>query len=201
MTHKAFCYVDESGQDTKGVLFIVAIVTSGQEKEHLRQVCEEIEQASLKGQRKWTKTAYDRRLAYIRQALERPIFAGKLSFAVYRDTQDYATLTVKAIAAALSTKGAAEHDVTVLIDGLPRSQEQVVGLQLRRHGVNAKKVRGLKDENDALIRLADAMCGLVRDALEEQPAMCALFQRGIQAGVLRNLTEETKMPPWVGGTA
>jgi len=65
-----------------------------------------------------------------------------------------------------------------------------VGLQLRRSGVRAKKVRGLKDEADALIRLADAVCGFVRGATEGQPAMRVLFERGMQTGVLRDLSGE-----------
>jgi len=103
--------------------------------------------------------------------LERPIFEGKSNFAVYRDAQDYPALTVQTIARALSATGETDYKVTVFIDGLPRSLERAVGLQLRRSGIRAKKVRGLKDENDALIRLADAVCGLVRGATEEQPAM------------------------------
>lgn len=133
--------------------------------------------------------------------LEEPTLAGRLGFAIYRDAQDYAAVTVETIAAALASESTADCEITVLIDGLPRSLERTVGLQLRRQGVNAKKVRGIKDENDALIRLADAVCGFVRDAMEGQTAMRMLLQRGIQAGVLRNLADETKMPPWLGGTA
>ena len=185
----------------RGELFIVAVVIADQERDQLRQACEDIERHSRKGRRKWVKTKYSRRLAYILQVLERPIFEGKLNFAVYRDVQDYPSATVQTIARALSATGETDYKATILIDGLPRSLERMVGLQLRRLGIRAKKVRGLKDENDALIRLADAVCGLVRGATEGQPAMRALFERGIQRGVLRNLSGERKMPPWLGGTA
>ena len=190
MIQKFFCYVDETGQDTRGELFIVAVVIAGQERNQLRQACEDIERDSRKGRRKWVKTKYSRRLAYIRQVLERPIFEGKLNFAVYRDVQDYPSSTVQTIARALSATGETDYKATILIDGLPRSLERDVGLQLRRSGVRAKKVRGLKDEADALIRLADAICGLVRAAMQGQPAMQALFERAIQAGILRDLSEE-----------
>lgn len=185
----------------RGELFIVAVVIADQERDQLRQACEDIERHSRKGRRKWVKTKHSRRLAYILQVLERPIFEGKLNFAVYRDVQDYPSATVQTIARALSATGETDYKATILIDGLPRSLERMVGLQLRRLGIRAKKVRGLKDENDALIRLADAVCGLVRGATEGQPAMRALFERGIQRGVLRDLSGERKMPPWLGGTA
>ena len=158
MTQKFYCYVDETGQDTLGEIFIVSIVIADYERDLLRQICKDIERHSRKGHRKWAKTSYDRRVAYIRQVLERATFAGKLNFAIYRDTRDYAFVTVQAIARALNATGETDYKVTVLIDGLPRSLERTVGLQLRRLGIRAKKVRGLKDEGDVLIRLADAAC-------------------------------------------
>lgn len=73
MTQKFYCYVDETGQDTRGELFIVTVVVADQERDQLRQACEEIERDSRKGRRKWVKTKYNRRLAYIQQVVERPI--------------------------------------------------------------------------------------------------------------------------------
>ncbi len=46
---RLFCYVDESGQDTKGALFIVSVVITGQERESLIQICEAIERECGKG--------------------------------------------------------------------------------------------------------------------------------------------------------
>ena len=143
-------------------MFTVAVVIAGQDRNQLRLACEDIERYSRKGRRKWVKTTYNRRPAYIRQVLERPIFEGKLNFAVYRDVQNYSSLTVQTIVRALSAAAETAYKATILIDGLPRSLERAIGLQLRQMGIPAKKVRGLKDENDALIRLADAVCGLVR---------------------------------------
>ncbi len=189
MPAKFFCYVDESGQDMRGELFIVSVVISDHEADQLRQICEDIERDSHKGQRKWVKTAYERRLAYMQQVVSHPIFAGKLNFAIYRNSLDYSAMTVQTIGRALSAASETDYKATVFIDGLPRSLEQVVGVQLRQQGINAKKVRGVKkDENEALIRLADAVCGLVRGAFEGQPAMRALFEQGLRAGALRDLS-------------
>ena len=186
---KLYCYVDETGQDTRGGLFIVSVVVTEQEREQFRHVCEAIERDSHKGQRKWIKTTYNRRLAYIRQVLEEPRFWGKLNFAVYHEGRDYTFMTVQAIARALIATGETDYKATVFIDGLPRSLEQSVGLQLRLSGARAKKIKGVKkDENDALIRLADAVCGLVRSAIAGQPEMKALFEQGIRAGVLKDLS-------------
>jgi len=75
-----------------------------------------------------------------------------------------------------------------LIDGLPRAHELQARQHLTRLGVHAKKVRGVKkDENDALIRLADALCGFVRGAIEGQPEMKELFDQAIKSGSVRRL--------------
>jgi len=185
---KLYCYVDETGQDMQGDLFIVSVVVTDQEREQFRQVCEAIERDSHKGQRKCIKTTYNRRLAYIRQVLGEPIFRGKLNFAVYHEGRDYTFMTVQTIARALDATGETDYKATVFIDGLPRSLEQSVGLELRRSGIHAKKVKGIKkDENDALIRLADAVCGFVRSAVEGQSVMRALFEQGIQTEALKDL--------------
>lgn len=39
MAEKVFCYVDESGQDTQGILFIVAIVITSHERDQLYEIC------------------------------------------------------------------------------------------------------------------------------------------------------------------
>lgn len=139
MPAKFFCYADESGQDTRGELFIVSVVISDREADQLRQICEDIERDSHKGQRKWVKTAFNRRLAYMQQVVSHPNFAGKLNFAIYRDSLDYSAMTVQTIVRALSATGETDYKATVFIDGLPRSLERFVGLQLRQQGISAKK--------------------------------------------------------------
>lgn len=79
-----------------------------------------------------------------------------------------------------------EHKITILIDALPRSSETTVGITLRRMGYKTRKVRGIrKDENDAIIRLADALCGLVRESLSGNKKAGELLNRGIKSGHIR----------------
>ena len=49
---KLYCYVDETGQDTKGKLFIISIVLTERERDELEKRIEEIEQKSGKGKLK-----------------------------------------------------------------------------------------------------------------------------------------------------
>ena len=181
--------MDESGQDTRGRLFVVSVVVTDEEREALRQVCERVEQETGKGRVKWIEAPYRRRLAYIQRMLKEPLAKGALCFALYASTKDYSRLTIESIAQSLRRSDESAFEATVLIDGLPRSQERVVGLQLRRMGIPVRKVRGVKkDENEALIRLADAVCGLSRAAFEGQTEMRELFERGVKNGLLRDVS-------------
>ena len=58
---KLYCYVDETGQDTKGDLFLVALVVTGSERDELIREAERIEETSGKGLMKWRKTALSRK--------------------------------------------------------------------------------------------------------------------------------------------
>jgi len=50
------------------------------------------------------------------------------------------------------------YEATIRIDGLPRTQARLATLELRRMGIAGGRVKGVRrDENDALIRLADAI--------------------------------------------
>lgn len=46
---KLYCYVDETGQDTEGDLFVVSLVVTGDERDELLKLCESIEKKSGKG--------------------------------------------------------------------------------------------------------------------------------------------------------
>jgi len=191
MTRKLYCYVDETGQDTQGELFIVSVVVTDWERNRIIQSCEAIEREIGKGRVKWIKTRYDRRLAYIKRILQAPIFRGKLYFAVFRDTRDYLGLTVWTIARAILAQVQEPYKVTVLVDGLPRSREREIGKRLRRLGIRTRKIRGVKkDENDALMRLADAICGFVRAAIEGQQEMKELFEGAVKVDILIDLGQK-----------
>lgn len=126
---------------------------------------------------------------YIQRILDTPLFSGRLTFAIYRDTDDYLTLTVETIARALKRTQTSDCKVTVLIDALPKAHRNIVSNGLRAFGIRTRKVRGVrKDEHDPLIRLADAICGLVRASHEGQDDMKRLLKQGIRKGTIEDLT-------------
>jgi hypothetical protein len=182
---KCYIFVDESGQDTAGRFFIVGIVAVQGPVEPLRRVCEDVEARSGKGARKWSKTALARRSAYVAELLRHAEARGTLWYAVFNGRQDYGACTLEAIAAVLTRLAAA--DATVFVDGLTRAAQQQVGLALRRMGCPVDKVRGREDERDALIRLADALCGFVRAQLDGEAAFAALWDEAARLGAIRRI--------------
>ena len=184
---KLYCYVDESGQDTQGQLFIVVVVIVGEERETLRQICLEIEAHSRKGMRKWAHSNQARRQGYVEALLRHSEFQGKFYYTLHRSTQDYLAATVQTITQALDYFVVSEYKATILIDGLPRSIEREVGRLLRRSGLPVQKVRGVNDESELLIRLADALCGFVRKGEDGNGEMTALLERALSSGWLVEL--------------
>ena len=66
--------------------------------------------------------------------------------------------------------------MTVYVDGLSRADVVVFGKELKALSIKRRKVKGVRrDENNAFIRLADALCGLVRDAREGTPVAVELM--------------------------
>jgi hypothetical protein len=141
---KFFCYIDETGPDTKGELFIVSVVIAAQDRDELLQVCETIEQATGKGRVKWIRAAYRQRLAYMQRVLTHPLCREKLCFAIYHDTTDYLSLTVQTIAKSIIATRETNYQATIFIDGLPRAQERLAGRELHHLGIHTRKVRGVR---------------------------------------------------------
>lgn len=95
-------------------------------------------------------------------------------------------MTAKLAADVLRTSKA--DKAIVYVDGLLKSQVPVFKKHLK-HSVKMKtKVNGVrKDENNAFIRLADAICGLVRDAIQGNEWAEMMLKRLINRGILKEL--------------
>jgi hypothetical protein len=195
LSSKLFCYVDETGQDTLGDLFIVAVIVVPSNREQVRLICEAIERQSGKHRLKWYESSQPVRIAYVRSLLSQLPDDVQLCFAHYQNSLDYLTLTVDAIANTINQSAkqgperTADVKVTALVDGLPRSQERAVGSRLRRRGLRIDKVRGVKrEENDVLLRLADALCGFVRQARTGGAEAQTMLNEAIELGRIKEIS-------------
>ena len=182
-------YVDESGQDTKGKLFVVAIVAV-ENSDEFRQYCESFEASSGKGKVKWRSAEKERRLAYLRTVISGAASLGvTLFYNVSRRTIDYDSATIDGVAKAIRRLKAPGSRVYVYIDGLSKSKCHVYKNRLRRLSCPVRKViRVAKDENEPLVRLADALAGASAELEKYQDSeLSELFSQAEQKGILVSL--------------
>jgi hypothetical protein len=97
---KLHCYVDETGQDTAGKLFIVVVIVLDFDPTGIQALCEQLEKSSGKGKFKWGKAKHELRLRFLRQVFADSRIKGCLRYSVFRDIEDrnFDEATVKAIA-------------------------------------------------------------------------------------------------------
>lgn len=98
---KLFCYVDETGQDTAGTLFVVSVIVVQQDRQELSDLLEAMEAETGKKKTKWIRTKRAFRLAYIERVLRSGRFQGKILYSISEGTKAYREATLMAVAAAI----------------------------------------------------------------------------------------------------
>lgn len=178
---KLYCYVDESGQDTKGKLFLVAVVLKEiNDLALLEKRLEEIEQKTAKRQSKWKKTNKKIKRQYLEELIHVQELKNSIFYAVYQASKEYSKLTSFTIAKAVLAKESRNYTVTIIIDGLNDKEREVVRTELKKLKIRYRKIRGMKDEQSVFLRLADAMAGFLRDVTEGK-AYTKTFMKQLRA--------------------
>jgi hypothetical protein len=175
---KFYCYVDETGQDTKGNLFLVAVVIkeiSGVTR--LERKLEEIEQKTSKKQLKWKKTSNQVKKQYLEELIRIKDIRNSVYYSQYHSSKEYPKLTSLTIAKAILMKDKKDYVVTVIIDGLNDKEREVVRTELKKLKIRYRKIRGMKDEQSVFLRLADAMAGFLRDYTEGESYTVTFMKR------------------------
>jgi len=145
---------------------VVGILVFEKEGKIIEDFLENIERDSYKKNTKWNKSRHEFRKAYIENLFKADIFQEKIFFEIFGDTKKYIELTSFATAKAILKKTKKfEYKATVFVDGFRKKEIEIFSRGLRDLRIKTRKIRGVKkDENNAFIRLVDAICGLVRDA-------------------------------------
>jgi Protein of unknown function (DUF3800) len=185
MSERFYAYVDESGQDTEGRLFVVCVVLveSGARETLLAQL-EALEARSGKGRAKWHRARFDYRRAYAEELANLTLLVRSLFLIRFTRTQRYHEAMAEAAARSIRERGGGDCRVRVVVDGLRREERRRFAGALRRHQVRPDDVRGARDQSDAFIRLADAVCGLMRDAQDGQHWAMQASERLKRRGLL-----------------
>ncbi|QQS61159.1 MAG: DUF3800 domain-containing protein [Candidatus Moraniibacteriota bacterium] len=186
---KLYLYADESGQDTHGKFFVVSAFVTEKERSQLESFLFDIEKKSGKKNSKWNGSKYEFRQIYIEQLLEWKMARYSLFFGVFKDTVQYIDLTSLLCAKAILKKSKGKpYKATLFIDGFKKKEVDIFKKGLRDLHIHARKIRGVKkDENNAFIRLVDAMCGLIRDAEEGDVWALSIVKKLLTKNILSRL--------------
>jgi len=87
-------------------------------------------------------------------------------------------------AQAIKAYAQGKYEARITVDGLQKSERNRFAVGLRKQSVRTKTVRGGKDEIDIFIRLADALCGFLRQALTGRAELDRLMTRATREGYL-----------------
>lgn len=166
---KLYCYVDETGQDTKDKLFLVSVVLKRKEQlEILRTKLERAEQLSGKKSLKWLKTNFASREAYLAELTKIGELRKAIYYSYYESSKEYHSLISLTVAKSITFQKMNPYEATIIIDGLNMAETDKVRRHLKGLGIKYRKIRGMRDEQEILLRLADSMAGFLRDWVEGQ---------------------------------
>src|SRR3990167_5466066 len=165
---KLYCYVDESGQDTKGDWFLVAVIMLGVNIDKIKLKLEKIERQSGKFTTKWHRSKHLQRTRYFDAIINLKELKYSLYYSIYKNTILFADLIALTTVKAINSQNLQNCLVQIVIDGLRKNQEKQFSASIRKLGIKTAKVKGARDESDPIIRLADALAGLLRDYYEKK---------------------------------
>lgn len=187
---KLYCYVDETGQDTKGKLFIVATMITGKNKSKIEECLLRYELSSQKRITKWSKCKHIQRVKYIEKVIGNKIFKDIIFYKTFSGSKRYLDLTIETIILSLSSY-AKRHliynfKVKILIDGLKGKEITRVKKQINKSAIAVDKIRGVRDQSEPLIRLADFIAGLIRDAIDNE-YWKTILKKAIKDGYIKSI--------------
>ncbi len=136
---------------------------------------------------KWNSTYYTIKEDYLISVTNIQELKNCLFYSIHTNTRDYVRATVETIAQVIHQYVKNPCKVTVVIDGLDKKSKQQISRRLKQEGILYKKVRGIRDEGSAWIRLADAVAGFSRHAYENKPYTQTLYSEMQQKGFLIQL--------------
>jgi len=83
---------------------------------------------------------------------------------IFKKEKNYFFNTINSIIQSIKClKNYRQNKFVVIIDGMPKAKIQQAVKLIRQEKIQIDKLKGLKDEQDALLRLADNIAGLVRE--------------------------------------
>lgn len=168
---------------------MVSVLVVSSDRDELLKKLEEIEQESKKKNIKWRKARFEFRRVYIEGLTKINELRHSIFFEIFNDSKKYIELTSYTTAkAVLKRSHGEEYKVTVFVDGFRKPEIEKFSRGLRDLHIRTRKIRGVKkEENNAFIRLVDAVCGLMRDVESNNKWAKEIFQKLQERGIVKEL--------------
>lgn len=183
---KLYCYVDESGQDAGSSFFVVVAVINAYDQEHAKAQLLEIEEKAHTNKLKWHKTKQKRRMHYLNLALDLKIATSKVYAANYKKPIPYFFPMIDILSKAIKSFAQGQYRAHIYIDGIDRKKAKELTNALRASGISLRMIKGIRDESEPCIRLADMWAGCIRGALLGEKDAQELVRRAKENGYLRD---------------
>lgn len=185
---KIYCFVDETGQDTLGKFFLVAVaIKDAGELEKLGKQIEKLEKTSGKNLLKWTRADFKKKIEFLKSLLELAGLKNAIYYSVYENSKGYLPLVSLTVAKTILAQKEENYQAKIIIDGLSESDSLKVKHDLKKLNIHYKNVRGMKDEQNVFLRLADTFAGFLRDCKENKEYTKQLNRKFIKAQIVEEI--------------
>jgi len=189
-----FFYIDETGRDPFSPVFISGILSTSTIRQELEYTLMGLEKTSAQGKAprwKWSKSNSKYRKAYIEGVLKIQALVGNVFFHLVRGGKEYLDHTADGAVNAVREKAKRGDKATMYFDGFRETEvnqiRRYIRPSLKSKGIRAI-VKGIaRDESSPFIRLADAICGLVRDAEEDDEWSKLMVQKLKRKKILKEV--------------
>lgn len=177
--------MDESGQDTEGRFFVVGIIVTEENRDSIIKELEVIEQDSGKNNMKWHSARPQFREKYLALIAQSSLLKNQAFFDTFTNSKQYIEMSSFATARAILRKAKEDYSASIFVDGFNKRELEKFERGLKALRIKKKKLRGVRrDENNALIRFADAICGLIRDVEDDNKTAISLLRQLRKHGVV-----------------
>ena len=182
---KLYAYVDESGQDTKGRFFVVGIIVTEENRDRIIKELEAIEQDSGKNNVKWHSARPHYREKYLTLIAQSSLLKNQAFFDTFTNSKQYIEMSSFVTARAILRKAKEDYSASIFVDGFNKRELEKFERGLKELRIKKRKLRGVRrDENNALIRFADAICGLIRDVEDGNETAIALLKQLVRKSIV-----------------
>jgi len=182
---KLYCYVDESGQDSRSEFFIVVTVIAVNNQQELKDRLLKLEKDSGFGQKKWHKSRSPEREKFLDLVMKNNIATGTIYYSHYKKPLPFFLPVLETLAKAIAITAKDNYTCIIYVDGIDKKKSQELTNALRLKGIKTGYVRSARDESEPLIRLADRWVGCIRASFENNSESKNIVIRAISKRYLK----------------